>query len=96
MTVEIDLPLVEGDDPVLVEVEVFEAGYVCVGRVGVHHQVFPDVLVELKRNNVRRTIGRGEEQAGQAAAAAGGGRMRFKVVHRSTWRTTRHQPVLLC
>lgn len=55
--VEVDLPLVEGHHPVVVQVEVLEAGYVCLGRVAVHTHVFPDVLIELGR----AAGGRGKE-----------------------------------
>ena len=63
VAVEVDLPLVEGDHPVVVKVEVLEAGYVCVGRVGVHDQVFPDVLVELPMNDTTKRW-RGEGRRG--------------------------------
>ena len=49
LAVEVHLPLVESHHPVVVKVEVLEAGYVSVGRVGVQRQVFPDVLVELPK-----------------------------------------------
>lgn len=80
VAVEVHLPLFKGHRPVVVQVEILEAGNVHVGRVGVHIHVLQYVIVELDSKKQQRMDDGG---------GGGGGTGRRGFSESSTWRTPR-------